>query len=113
MQWYSEPVYTVSPKTSLNFTVIFTAGLVRQISSTASFDDIAIDIYSDNLFNEGREVAVLEFTTSENRPHFLFGTYRITQVIIIDRSEWIDLLFVSSDSVLRSNWFDLSSHFLL
>ena len=54
-------------------------------------DDIAIDIYSDNIFNEGHEVAELEFTNSENRPEFLFGMNRITQIIIIDRSECIKI----------------------
>lgn len=68
------------------FPVPHISGLVRRIDSMAALDEIAIDIFADNVFNEGHEVAVLEFTNSENRPEFLFGANPITQIVIIDRS---------------------------
>ena len=73
--------------TDLNHYSDTSTGVVRFIPAEAQRDEIAIDIFSDNLFNEGVEVAGLDFVNSENRPGYLQGAYPIARLVILDRSK--------------------------
>ena len=73
--------------TSLDHSSDSPTDIVRFIPPGLQRDEIVIDIFSDNLFNEGVEVAGLDFVNSANRPAYLQGAYPITRLVIFDRSK--------------------------
>ena len=69
-----------------------TAGVVRFFEIHQEIEPVEVEIFLDNVYNEGIEVFGLSFDNNlYDRPEFQRGTFKVTQIFILDSGEEVSV----------------------